>query len=141
MHYSNTIEKNFHQPQSKDTRYVHEPLYLPLIQINLNECNPDKNIKTTQPIIQVINDEAYIFTELGNLLITIPKTRLEWLWKQYNTNLDTQHQLDPPRQSFTTEIIWLYERYKYRIPKTNPLKKSQYTLPLEILDLLIETFK
>jgi hypothetical protein len=134
MHYSNTIEKNFHQPQSKDTRYVHEPLYLPLIQINLNECNPDKNIKTTQPIIQVINDEAYIFTELGNLLITIPKTR-------YNTNLDTQHQLDPPRQSFTTEIIWLYERYKYRIPKTNPLKKSQYTLPLEILDLLIETFK
>jgi hypothetical protein len=52
-----------------------------------------------------------------------------------------QHQLDPPRQPFTTEIIWLYERYKYRIPKTNPLKKSQYTLPLEILDLIIETFK
>jgi hypothetical protein len=32
-------------------------------------------------------------------------------------------------------------RYKYQIPKTNPLKKSQYTLPLEILDLIIETFK
>jgi hypothetical protein len=84
---------------------------------------------------------AHIFIELGNLLITIPKTRLEWLWRQYNNNLDTQHQLDPPRQSFTTELIWLYERYKYRIPKTNPLKKSQYTLPPEILDLLIDTFK
>jgi hypothetical protein len=140
-HYSNKIEINFSQIQSKDTRYVHEPLNLPLIQINLHECNPDKDIKTTQPTIQIIQEEAHIFTDIGNLLITIPKTRLEWLWKQYNANLDTQHQLDPPIQPFTTEIIWLYERYKYRIPKTNPLKKSQYTLLLEILDLFIETFK
>jgi hypothetical protein len=140
-HYSNIIDKNFHQPQSKDTRYVHEPLNLPLIQINLHECNPDRDIKTTQPTIQIICDEAHIFTNIGNLLITIPKTRLEWLWKQYNINLEIQHQLDPPRQPFTTEIIWLYERYKYRIPKTNPLKRSQYILPSEILDLLIETFK
>jgi hypothetical protein len=140
-HYSNIIEKINFQLQSKDTRYVHEALNLPLIQINLHECNPDKDIKTTQPTIQIIQDEAHIFTDIGNLLITIPKTRLEWLWKQYNTNLDTQHQLDPPKQPFTTEIIWLYERYKYRIPKTNPLKKAQYTLPLKILDLLIETFK
>jgi hypothetical protein len=110
-------------------------------EINLHECNPDKDIKTTQPTIQIIQDKAHIFTDIGNHLITIPKTRLEWLWKQYNTNLDTQHQLDPPKQPFSTEIIWLYERYKYRIPKTNPLKKSQYTLPLEILDLPIETFK
>jgi hypothetical protein len=125
-HYSNKIEKNFHQPQSKDTRYIHEPLNLPLIQINLNECNPDKDIKTIQPTIQIINDEAYIFTELGNLLITIPKTRLEWLWKQYNTNLDTQHQLDPPRQSFTIEIIWLYERYKFASQKQT-LSKNHNT--------------
>jgi hypothetical protein len=53
-HYSNIIEKNFFQLQSKDTRYVHEPLNLPLIQINLHECNPDKDIKTTQPTIQII---------------------------------------------------------------------------------------
>jgi hypothetical protein len=46
-YHSNTIEKNFHQPQSKNTRYVHEPLNLPLIQINLHECNLDKDIKTT----------------------------------------------------------------------------------------------
>jgi hypothetical protein len=135
------LKKKIHQPQSKDTRYVHKPLNLPLIQINLNECNPNKDIKTTQSTIQIIYDKAHIFIDTKNLLITISKTRLEWLWKQYNINLDTQHHLDPPRQPFTTEIIWLYERYKYRIPKTNPLKKSQYTLPSEILDLLIETFK
>jgi hypothetical protein len=140
-HYTNIIEKNFHQPQSKDTRYIHEPLNLPLIQINLHECNPDKDIKSTQSTIQIISDEAHIFTDIENLLVTISKTRLEWLWKQYNTNLEIQHHLDPPKQPFTTKIIWLYERYKYRIPKINPLKRSHYTLPLEILDLLIETFK
>jgi hypothetical protein len=140
-HYSNIIEKNLHQPQLKDTRHIYESLNLPLIQINLNECNPDKDINTKESTIQIIGDEAHIFTDIGNLLITIPKTRLEWLWNQYNSNLDTQHQLDPPRQPFATEIIWLYKRYKYQIPKTNPLKKSQYTLPPEILDLLIETFK
>jgi hypothetical protein len=140
-HYFNIIAKNFHQPQSKDTRCVHGPLNLLLIQINLHECKLDKDIKTTQSTIQIIGDEAHIFTDIGNLLITIPKIRLEWLRKQYNTNLDTQHQLDPQRQSFIIEIIWLYERYKYRIPKTNPLKNSQYTLPSKILDLLIETFK
>jgi hypothetical protein len=88
-HYSNIIEINFSQIQSKNTRYAHKPLDLPLIQINLHECNPDKDIKTTLPTIQIIQNEAHIFTDIGNLLITISKTRLEWLWKQYNTNLDT----------------------------------------------------
>jgi hypothetical protein len=96
-HYSNIIEKKFHQPQSKDTRYVHKPLNLPLIQIHIHESNPDMDIKTTQPTIQLICDEAHIFTNTGNLLITIPKTRLEWLWKQYNSNLSTQQHLNPPR--------------------------------------------
>jgi hypothetical protein len=94
-HYFNIIENNFHQPQSKNTRYVHEPLYLPLIQINLNECNHDTDINTTQPTIQIIQDKAHIFTNTGNHLITISKTRLEWLWKQYNINLNTHHHLDP----------------------------------------------
>jgi hypothetical protein len=88
-HYSNIIEFFFHQSQSKDTRYVHEPLNLPLIQIHIHESNPDKDIKTTQPTIQLIGEEAHIFTDIGNLLITIPKTRLEWLWKQYNSNSST----------------------------------------------------
>jgi hypothetical protein len=78
-HYYKTIEKHLHQPQSKDARYINEPLHLPLIQINLNECNPDSDIITTQPTIQIIQEKTHIFTNNGNHLITIPKDRLEWL--------------------------------------------------------------
>jgi hypothetical protein len=139
-HYQDIIAKNFHQLQSKDTRYIQEPLQLPLVQIQLSECNPDTDINIVEPTIKIIQDKALIFTNIGNHLITIPKQRLEWLWHQYNTNLNTQHQLDPPCQSFETEVIWLYERYKYRIPKTDFLKKSHFTLPTEILDQIITLF-
>jgi hypothetical protein len=139
-HYKNIIEQNFYQIQSKDTRYIHEPLQLPLVQINLNECNPNTNIDTTKPSIQIVQDKAFIYTNKGNHLITIPKSRLEWLWNQYTTNSIILQQLDPPKQPFETKLIWLYERYKYRIPKTDPLKKSYYTIPTEILDQIITLF-
>jgi hypothetical protein len=135
------LKKNFYQPQSKDTRYIHEPLNLPLIQINLTECNRETDINTTQPTTQIIQNKAHLFIDNGNLLITITIIRLEWLWKQYNINSNIQHHIDPPRQPFEIEIIWLYERYKYRIPNTNPLKKSQYTLPPNILNQIITTVK
>jgi hypothetical protein len=93
-----------------------------------------------EPTIQIIQDKALIFTNKGNHLITIPKKRLEWLWNQYNTNSNAHHQLDPPCQPFETEVIWLYERYKYQIPKTDLLKKSHYILPTEILDQIITLF-
>ena len=112
-HYQNKIEQNFYQIQSKNTRYIHEPLQLPLVQINLNKCNLDANINTIEPTIQIIQEEALIFTNKGNHLITIPKNRLEWLWNQYNTNSNAHQQLYPPRQPFVAEVIWLYERYKY----------------------------
>jgi hypothetical protein len=140
-YYQDIVEKNFHQKQSKDTRYIiQEPLQLPFVQIHLNECNPDTDINTIEPTIQIIQDKALIFTNKGNHLITIPKTRLEWLWNQYNINSNSHHQLDPPRQPFETKIIWLYERYKYQIPNTNPLKKSYYTLPTEILEQITILF-
>ena len=136
----NIIAQNYHQIQSKDTRYIHESLQLPLVQIHLNECNPDTDINTNQPVIQIIQDKALIYTNQGNHLITISKNKLEWLWNQYTTNSTIIHQLDPPRQSFETEIIWLYERYKYRIPKTDPLKRSHYTILLELLGHIITMF-
>jgi hypothetical protein len=139
-HYQNKIEQNFYQIQSKDIRYIHEPLQLPLIQINLNECNPDIYINILEPTIQIIQDKALIFTNKGNHLITISTNRLEWLWNQYNTNSNAHHQLDPPCQSFVTEIIWLYKRYKYRISKTDPLKKSQYIIPTKLVDQIITLF-
>jgi hypothetical protein len=121
QHYQNIIEIFFYQIQPKDTRYIHEPLQLPLVQINLNECNPDTDIHTYDPTIQIIQDKTLIFTNKGIHLITIPKKRLEWLWNQYTTNSNTHQHLDPPHQPFVTEAIWSYERYKYRIPKTDPL--------------------
>jgi hypothetical protein len=129
-HYSNTIETNFHQPQSKDTRYIQQPLNLPLIQINLNEFNLDKDIETTQPTIKVINEEAHIFTELGNLLITIPKIRLEWLWKQYNTNLDTQQQLDPPKTIFYNRNHMAIQKIQIPHPKNKPSQKITIHTPI-----------
>jgi hypothetical protein len=53
---------------------------------------------------------------------------------------NTTHGLEPSTQSFETEIVWLYQRYKYRIPKNDPFKRAQYTIPTQILDLLITTF-
>ena len=44
-------------------------------------------------------------------------------------------------QPFETEIVWLYQRYKYRIPKNDPLKYAQYTIPTQILDFLITHLK
>jgi hypothetical protein len=76
-HYQDIIEQNFYQNQSKDTIYIHEPLQLPLVQINLNECNPDTDINTLVPTIQITQDNALIFTNNGNYLIIIPKNRLE----------------------------------------------------------------
>jgi hypothetical protein len=46
-HYQDIIERNFHQIQSKETKYIQEPLQLPLVQIHLNECNPNTDINTT----------------------------------------------------------------------------------------------
>ena len=52
-HYQELFRKNFHQIQSKDTKYIHDPLHLPHVQILLNECNPDTDINITQPTIQI----------------------------------------------------------------------------------------
>jgi CRISPR/Cas system Type II protein with McrA/HNH and RuvC-like nuclease domain len=104
-HYQGIIERNFHQKQSNDTRYIQEPLQLPLVQIYLKECNPDTDINTIKPTIQIIQDKALIFTNKGNHLITISKLRLEWLWNQYNTNSNLHHQLDLPHQPFKTQVI------------------------------------
>ena len=59
-----------------------------------------------------------------------------WLWKQYHMAKNTPH----GTQAFETEIVWLYQRYKYRIPKNDTLKRAQYTIPTTILDLIITTF-
>ena len=37
-------------------------------------------------------------------------------------------------------MIWLYQIYKYRIPKNDPLKLAQYTIPTPIFNFLTTSF-
>ena len=37
-------------------------------------------------------------------------------------------------------MVWLYQRYKYRIPKNDPLKLAQYTIPTPILNSFTTSF-
>ena len=125
----------------RDTRYIPPPQTIPLCHIRINDCNPEDDITCTQYTIQIQFDTAHIDDNLGRHLITIPKTRLKWLWDQYHSVLDKPHNLEPPTQSFETEVAWLYQRYKYKTPKNDPLKFSQYTLPNAILENFISTFQ
>ena len=111
-----------------------------LIHISVNECNSSKDINTNQNTIQIKDEMTHLYDETGKHLITIPITRLKWLWDQYSKAKDSPHGLTPPTQPFETEIIWLYQRYKYRIPKTDPLKLAQYSLPKILLDHIIASF-
>ena len=59
---------------------------------------------------------------------------------QYHTILHNSLTFTPPIQSFETEIAWLYQRYKYQIPKHDPSQNAQYTLPTPILNHIFSTF-
>ena len=130
----NIIHANYTVEQNRDTRYIPSPSIIPLAHISINECNLEKHIKVDTCTIQIQNDIAHIYEETGKPLITILIDRLKWLWKQYTKSQNRLNQLIPPTQSFETEIIWLYQRYKYRTPKTDPLKYSQHSIPTILLD-------
>ena len=66
--------------------------------------------------------------------------RLKWLWKQYTQSRNKPNGLIPPTQPFETEIVWLYQRYKYRISKNNPLKYSHHCIPKILLDHITTSF-
>jgi hypothetical protein len=139
-HYRTLILKHFLPTQPKDTRYISPALSLPLIHLSILECNPDKDILTPTPTIQLQHENAHIYDHNGTHLITIPATRLNWLWLQYHTTLHNSLIFTPPIQSFETKIAWLYQRYKYRIPKHDPSQNTQYTLPTPILNHIFSTF-
>ena len=138
--YRNIINANFTLEQNRDTRHIPPPLIIPLIHISINECNPEKDIKIDTCTIQIQNDTAHIYEETGKYLITIPIDRLKWLWKQYTQSLNRPNGLIPPTQSFETKIVWLYQRYEYRIPKNDPLKYSHHSIPKILLHHITTSF-
>ena len=88
-----------------------------MAHISINNCNPESDIETTINTIQTHFDVAHIYEDNGRHLTTIPKTRLHWLWKQYQLAKNTPHGLEPPTQPFETKMVWLYQRYKHHILK------------------------
>ena len=140
QYFTNILKLNFNEAQLRDTRYIPPPQVIPLCHIHINECNPDTDIACTQHTIQSQHGVSHIYDNDGRHLITIPKQRLQWLWEQYQDALNKPHNLEPPVQPFEKEVAWLYQRYKYRMPKNGPLKLSQYTLPNDIIKNIIESF-
>jgi hypothetical protein len=53
------------------------------------------------------------------------------------TNLVTSLQIG---STIDTIVAWLYHRYKYRIPKNDPLKATHYYLPPPLLDHILTSF-
>jgi hypothetical protein len=90
-------------------------------------------ILTTRHAIQVLHNSTYLYDQNGRHLHTIPLTRLQWLWDQYNHFISHLPTIEPPLQSFEIEIIWLIYRYKYP-------KNTQYALPNNMLDHLTTSF-
>ena len=128
-YYKNIVNTHFTPAQTRDTRFIPPPTIIPHTQISIIECNPEKDITTIKNTIQTQNELTHIYEDTGKHLITIPTTRLKWLWQQYNKAIYSTHGLVPHTQPFETEVVWLYQRYKYKIPKKDPLKASQHTLP------------
>ena len=140
LYYKNIAQAYFTPDQNRDTRFIPPPQKIPLTHISINECNLENDIKVSTNTIQTQKDVAHIYEDTRRHLITITDNRLEWLWKQYATAKNNHHGLIPPTQTFETEIVWLYQRYKYRIPKNNQLKFAQHTLPKPLLDYITTSF-
>ena len=50
-HYKTILNSHFTHTQNRDTRSIPPPTTVPLTQIFINECNPEKNILTNKNII------------------------------------------------------------------------------------------
>ena len=135
-YYKTILDINFTPIQNIDTRFIPPPEIIPHTQINIIECNPEKDIITTKNTIQTHNEVSHLFENTGRYLTTISTTRLKWLWQQYHKNTANKHNLIPPIQSFEIEIIWLYQRYNIKIYNKNPQKNIHNTIPINLLDTL-----
>ena len=58
--------------------------------------------------IQTQNEVTHIYENTRRHNITIPTTRIKWLWQQYRKAIQNRNDLVPPTQTFESEIVWLY---------------------------------
>jgi hypothetical protein len=59
--HKDNIQKHFYQQQKKDTKYTTPSLMTPYIHLSTKKCNPNKDIQTTSPTIQIREDTANIY--------------------------------------------------------------------------------
>jgi hypothetical protein len=78
-HYQNIVHKHLTPTQTKDPRFIPPPIIMPHTQISVTECNPEKDIVTTENTIYIQNKLTQIYENTGRHLITIPTNRLKWL--------------------------------------------------------------
>lgn len=140
LEYSHILSKHFHQPQLTDSRHIIQPSDLEHVHISLTKCNPDKDMYTQRPIIQTEHDHANIYDATGKYILTIPLSRLQWLWKQYNIYQNKNKYIFPPLQDFETEVLSLYQRYTTHNLSEDHHKNTQYYINTTLLAFLIDMF-
>jgi ribonuclease HI len=152
---TNTYTKYLTNTQTNDTKFIHPPLTITNLTLNIHECNPDKDIITNKPSITTHALGANIYDQKRNFIATLTLERLHWLWNQFSHNT-LQHLtnfLQPPPQDFETEILWLLQIYITILPKKKPKiiqpnnlhqtlpSAITKTLPSAITKTLIESFQ
>ena len=133
--------------QSKDKRFIHPPLKITNLTTSIQECNPDKDIITNKPTIQIQDKMSNIYDQKGNYITSLKTERLQWLWNCFCCNRlpHLANFLQPPPQDFETEVLWLIQQYITILPKKKPKNippnNLHHTLHPDITKLLIESYK
>ena len=68
-YYRNIINENYTLEQNRDTRYIPLPLIVSLVHISTNKFSPQNDIRVITYTIQIQNDVALIYKEIGKHLI------------------------------------------------------------------------
>ena len=79
QHFTNILQSNFNEEQTRDSRYIPPPQVIPLCHIIIHECMPNNDIACIQNTIQSQHSVSHIYDNDGRHLITNPKQRLQWL--------------------------------------------------------------
>jgi hypothetical protein len=80
-HFREILHTHFTPDQNRDTKFIPPSTTIPLTQIFITECNPEKYILTDKDTIQIHNEITHIYEDTGKHLTSISTDRLKWLWK------------------------------------------------------------
>ena len=118
------INNHFTPEQTRDTRFIPPPTKIPHTQISIIECNPKNDIVTTKNNIQTLGEITHIYEDTGKFLITIPTTRLKWLWQQYHYSNHSTHGPIPPHTTIWNRNNMALPKIQTHKPKKQPTQRS-----------------